>query len=119
MARKKKTAEEIEDEQRRYALAAVATTDADFVPFLTDPNQAIRNDAAANRKASAAVLAQFAKDKFWSVRVTVAQHPNASRDTVLSLLAADPRSRGVVHHAARRRLESEGVVFGEDQLPLG
>ena len=119
MARKKKTPEEVADEQRRYALSASATTDEELAPFLSDTNQAIRNDAAANRHASAALLARFAHDKFWSTRVVVAQHPNTSRETVIGLLEPDPRRRGVVHHAARERLESEGVEFGEDQMPLG
>lgn len=69
MVRRKKTPQERADEQRRYALVAAATTDAELEPFLTDPNQAIRC--------------------------------------------------GVVHRAARERLESEGVEFGEDQMPLG
>lgn len=118
MVRRKKTPQERADEQRRYALVAAATTDAELEPFLTDPNQAIRCDAAANRNASDALLARFAKDSFWGTRVAVAQHAHSSRETVLGLLETNPRSRGVVHRAARERLESEGVEFGEDQMPL-
>lgn len=106
---KRKTAEQKADEARRYALAAEATTDAEFEPFFADSNQAIRNEAAANRRASSAVLDRFAADPFWSVRLTVVDHPNTSRRTLLSLLSSDPKSRGVVHHAAMKRLESEGV----------
>jgi hypothetical protein len=36
---------------------------------------------------------------------------------VLRLLARDARTRGVVHTAARQRLEAEGVAFGTDGLP--
>lgn len=115
---KKKTDEEKADEERRYALARAAVSDADFEPFFDDPNQAIRNSAAINPNASEAVLARFAGDRFWSTRVSVAEHANVSRVTVLGLLEANPRKRGVVHHAARRRLESEGVVFGEDGMPV-
>jgi hypothetical protein len=114
---KKKTPEEKADEERRYALARSAHADADFEPFFTDPNQAIRNVAALNPDASGAVLERFAGDRFWSVRFAVAEHPNASRETVLRLLESDPRKRGVVHHEARKRLESEGVAFGDDGLP--
>jgi|GEM_PF-912455 len=116
MARKKKTAEERADEARRYALAAAAVSDRDFEPFYTDPNQAIRAAASANPNASATVLGHFAFDRFWGVKVEVARHPNSSRATVLGLL--EPRDRGVVHSAARERLESEGVSFGEDHMPL-
>ncbi|GAA1308276.1 hypothetical protein [Brachybacterium tyrofermentans] len=118
MARMKKTPEERADEQRRYALAAAATTDDELEPFLTDPNQAIRSGAIMNRRASAEILSRFAHDAFWGNRVEVARHPNSSRETVLGLLEADPRQRGVVHKAARERLESEGVEFGEDHMPL-
>ncbi|MGO2520055.1 MAG: hypothetical protein ACTH8F_08030 [Microbacterium sp.] len=117
MARKKKTAEERAEEERRYGLAAAAVTDGEFEPFLTDPNQAIRNSAAMNPHASASVLARFASDRFWSVKVAVAQHPNTARETLLGLLESNPRQRGVVHHAAQKRLEADGVTFGEDQMP--
>lgn len=118
MARRRKTEAEKADEARRYALVRAATTDEEILAFLEDPNQAIRNDAAANPRASATVLARFATDPFWSVRVVVARHRNADRDTVLGLLEPDPRKRGVVHRAARERLESEGVAFGEDGMPI-
>lgn len=114
---KRKTPEQKADEQRRYGLAGAAATDAEFEPFLTDPNQAIRNTAALNPLASAAVLDRFADDRFWSVRVAVAQHPNTSRRTLLRLLESDQRRRGVVHAEARKRLEAEGVRFGDDGLP--
>lgn len=114
---KRKTAAEKADEVRRYALAQGACTEAEFEPFFTDPNQAIRNTAAMNPDATAAVLARFAGDRFWSVRVAVAEHPNTSRETPLGLLEAQQPRRGVVHHAARERLESEGVAFDEDGLP--
>lgn len=116
---RKKTPEERADEERRYALARAAHMDADFEPFFTDANQAIRNAAALNPDASAAVLHRFASDRFWSTRIAVAEHPNSERDTVLSLLEPDPRKRGVVHHAARKRLEADGVGFGDDGMPLG
>ncbi len=115
---KKKTAAEKADEARRYSLASEASTDEEFEPFFDDPNQAIRNVAAANPAASEAVLARFAADRFWSVRISVAEHPHTSRDTVLSLLEPDPPRRGVVHHAARRRLESEGVSFDAHGMPV-
>lgn len=118
MARKKKTPEEKADEERRYALARAATTDEEFEPFFTDPNQAIRNVAAYNPNASAAVLDRFADDSFWSTKLTVVDHANTSRETRLRLVAGDPGRRGVVYHAARRRLEADGVQFGEDGFPL-
>ncbi len=114
---KRKTPAEKADEARRYVLAQGASTEAEFEPFFIDPNQAIRNTAAMNPDANAAVLQRFAADRFWSVRVAVAEHPNTSRETLLGLLEAQPARRGVVHHAARERLEAEGVTFGEDGLP--
>lgn len=118
MARRRKTPEEKADEERRYALARAARTPEEFEPFVTDSNQAIRNAAAANPAAPAEVLARFASDPFWSTRVSVAEHANTSRETVLGMLETDPRKRGVVDGAARRRLEREGVRFDEDGLPL-
>ncbi|MGD7706530.1 hypothetical protein [Microlunatus sp. Y2014] len=115
---KRKTPEQKADEERRRGLARAAGRDDDFVPFFTDPNQAIRNEAAVNPNASARVLDRFADDRFWSVRVTVAHHPNTSRTTLLRLLEPDPRRRGVVHAETRRRLEGEGVVFNDDGMPL-
>ncbi len=116
---KRKTEEQKAAEEKRYALARLALTDEDFEPFFTDPNQAIRNAAALNPNASEAVLERFAGDRFWSTRIAVAEHANASMATVRGLLEANPRKRGVVHHAARRRLEGEGVSFGEDGMPVG
>ncbi|GAA1634325.1 hypothetical protein [Leucobacter chromiireducens] len=113
----RKTPEERAAEAQRYIRAQGASSDAELAPFLTDPNQSIRNAAALNPDASPAILAQFAADRFWSVRVAVAEHPNTSRETLLGMLEATPARRGVVHHAARERLEREGVRFGEDGLP--
>ncbi|HWU30927.1 MAG TPA: hypothetical protein VN041_17745 [Microbacterium sp.] len=115
---RRKTPEERADEERRYALASAAHTDEDFEPFFTDTNQAIRNAAAMNPDASAAVLDRFASDRFWSVRFAVAEHPRTDRATLLRMLEADPRRRGVVHHETRKRLEREGVRFGEDGMPV-
>lgn len=115
---KRKTPEQKADEERRYALASGACTDAEFEPFFTDPNQAIRNAAALNPDASPAVLDRFADDRFWSVRVAVAEHPSTARATLLRLLEPDPRKRGVVHHAARERLEADGIRFDDDGAPI-
>lgn len=115
---KRKTPEERAAEEQRYIRARGASSDAELEPFLTDPNQAIRNAAALNPDASPAILARFADDRFWSVRVAVAEHPNTARSSLLALLEPDPARRGVVHHAARERLEREGVRFGEDAMPL-
>ena len=71
-----------------------------------------------NPDASPAILARFATDRFWSVRIAVAEHPNTARGTLLTLLEPNPARRGVVHHAARERLERDGVRFGEDAMPL-
>lgn len=114
---KRKTPEQIAEEQRRYALASSAHTTDEFEALLADPNQGIRAVAAANPDADDAVLVRFARDRFWGARIEVAAHPNASRSTLLSLLEQDPRKQGVVHHAARKRLESEGVRFDESGLP--
>lgn len=118
MARRK-TDEERADVARRYEAARAASTDAEFEVLLDDPNQAIRNVAAMNLSASAAVLDRFADDRFWSVRVAVATHPSTSRATLLRLLEPAERSRGVVHAETRRRLEAEGVRFGQDGMPVG
>lgn len=114
---KRKTDEERADEQRRYVLAPAASTPEEFEPLFTDPNQSIRNMAALNPDASAAVLDRFADDRFWSVRVAVAEHPNTTRDTLYKLLERDPRKRGVVHHATRERLVADGVPFDDDLFP--
>lgn len=115
---KRKTPEQKADEERRYALARAAITAEDFEPFFTDPNQAIRNDAAANPNAPTEVLDRFADDRFWSVKVSVATHPRTARTTLLRLVGGNPRRRGVVYHTARERLEGDGVRFGEDGLPI-
>ncbi|WP_435735337.1 hypothetical protein V5D56_10705 [Cellulosimicrobium sp. PMB13] len=47
----------------------------------------------------------------------MAQHPNTSRETLLGLLERDTRQRGVVHTETRRRLEADGVTFGDDGMP--
>lgn len=117
MARRRKTPEELADERRRYELARSAVTDAELEQLLADPNQSIRSVAAMNPHASAVVLDQFAADAFWGTRVEVARHANASRPTLLRLLEADPKKRGVVHHAVRERLAQEGVRFGDDGMP--
>lgn len=114
---KSKTDEERADEQRRYILAQAASTDEEFEALFTDPNQSIRNVAALNPDASAAVLDRFAGDRFWSVRVAVAEHPNTSRETLFRLLERDPRRRGVVHHATRERLEADGVPYDDNLFP--
>ena len=115
---KRKTPEERASKQERHTRAQGASSDAELEPFLTDPNQSIRNTAAMNPDASPAILARFATDRFWSVRIAVAEHPNTARGTLLTLLEPNPARRGVVHHAARERLERDGVRFGEDAMPL-
>lgn len=115
---KRKTAEEKADEEGRHALARSVTNDEEFEQFFTDPNQAIRHVAAMNPDASGAVLDRFATDRFWSVKVAVAEHPNTAQGTLLPLLETDPGRGGVIHHAARGRLEAEGVEFGDDGLTV-
>jgi hypothetical protein len=115
---KRKTAAERAEEAKRYALARAARRDKDFEPFFADPNQTIRAVAAQNPAASAAVLDRFADDRFWSVKVTIADRPNTTRGTLLRLLEPDRHRRGVVHHAARKRLESNGIVFSDDGMPV-
>lgn len=115
---RRKTPEQLADEERRYRLARGAQTPEEFAQLVDDPNQGIRAAAAHNPDADAQALAHFATDRFWGVRIEVAHHPNATRDVVLSLLEVDPRKRGVVHHAARERLIAEGIVFGADGLPV-
>ncbi len=113
----RKTQAEREATAQRYALALGACTDAELEVLLSDPNQSVRNAAAMNPDASAEILDRFAADRFWSVRVAVAEHPNTARSTLLGLLEAVPARRGVVHHAARERLEREGVRFTGDGNP--
>lgn len=115
---KRKTPEQLADEERRYRLARGAHMPEEFEQLALDPNQAIRAAAAQNPDADEQALARFAVDRFWGVRIEVAHHPNASRELVLGLLEADPRKRGVVHHAARERLIAEGVVFDDEGLPV-
>lgn len=117
MARKK-TAEEKADEQRRYARARAAVEEADFEPFFSDPHQGIRDAAAGNPSATAFVLDKFASDRFWGVQVTVVQHRNVSRETLLRLVADGPKNRGVVSTEARKRLETDGVLFGDDGFAI-
>jgi hypothetical protein len=115
---KRKTPEQLADEERRYRLARGAHTPEEFEQLVTDPHQAIRAAAAHNPDADEAALARFAHDRFWGVRIEVAHHPNATREILLGLLEPHPPRRGVVHHAARERLIAEGVVFDEDGLPV-
>lgn len=115
---KRKTPEEKAAEERRYLLARGASHDAQFERFYTDPNQAIRAEAARNEYASAEVLARFADDPFWGTRLEVVEHPNTSRQTLLGMLEETPGKRGVVHGAARDRLQREGVEFGDDGMPV-
>ena len=115
---KRKTPEQLADEERRYRLARGARTPEEFAQFPDDPNQAIRAAAAHNPDADAQTLARFAADRFWGVRIEVARHRNSTRETVRGLLEAAPPKRGVVHHAARERLIAEGVVFDDEGLPV-
>ncbi|WP_435748990.1 hypothetical protein [Microbacterium sp. PMB16] len=115
---KRKTPEQIADEERRYALARAARTPDDFALLAIDPNQGIRAVAAMNPAADEAALARFAQDRFWGVRIEVAKHANVTRGILLELLEFDPPRRGVVHHAAKERLIAEGVAFDDDGLPL-
>lgn len=114
---KRKTPEERADEERRYALARAAVTDEDFEPLVTDANQGIRAMAAHNPNASARILDRFADDAFWGTRIEVAVHPSSTRETLLRILEPNERKRGVVHSETRKRLESEGVQFGDDGMP--
>ncbi|RKW71536.1 hypothetical protein [Galactobacter caseinivorans] len=114
----RKTAEEKADEQRRYALARVAEEEADFEPFFSDPNQAIRAVAAGNPAATVLVLDRFAFDRFWGVQVAVVLHRNVARETLLRLVAGNPKSRGVVYSEARKRLETDGVLFDNDGFAI-
>lgn len=115
---KRKTPEQIADEERRYELARGARTPEEFEALVFDPNQAIRAAAAHNPAADAASLSQFAHDRFWGVRIEVAKHPNTTRGVLLELLEPDPRKRGVVHHEAMERLLAEGVRFDDDGRPV-
>ena len=115
---KRKTSEQIADEQRRYTTARSAQTAEEFELLALDPNQAIRAVAASNPNADEVALARFARDRFWGVGIEVAHHPNVTVQILLDMLEPDPRKRGVVHNAARRRLEAEGIQLEEnDQSP--
>ncbi|QEI04721.1 hypothetical protein FXN63_01835 [Pigmentiphaga aceris] len=114
----KKTPEQKAEEALRYDAARTASTKEELEPFLTDPNQAIRVVASMNWAADAEMLDRFAEDKFWGVRIQIVGHPNISQATLRKLLEANTRKRGVVHHAAREKLEALGVVFGDDGMPL-
>ena len=114
----KKTPEQKAAEELRYDAARAATNVAELEPFLTDANQAIRVVASMNWAADAALLDRFADDKFWGVRIQIVDHPNISQATLRKLLEANTRKRGVVHHAARAKLEELGVAFGADGMPV-
>jgi hypothetical protein len=47
----------------------------------------------------------------------VVHHTQVSQATLLRLLESDVRKRGVVHHAARKKLEERVVVFAADGMP--
>lgn len=113
----KKTPEQKAAEERRYVAACGAANAEELEPFLTDPNQGIRATAAMNPDADAQILDRFADDRFWGVRMEVVGNANVSEATLRRLLEADVRKRGVVHHAAREKLEERGVVFGVDGMP--
>lgn len=113
----KKTTEQKAAEAKRYIAASAAANTAELEPFLADPNQAIRAAAAMNPDADATILDRFADDRFWGVRMEVVRHANVSQSTLLRLLEGDARKRGVVHHAARAKLEARGVVFAADGMP--
>ena len=113
----KKTTEQKNAEERRYIAASAAANAVELEPFLTDPNQSIRAVAAMNPDADAMILDRFANDKFWGVRVQVVRNANVSHATLRRLLESDTRKRGVVHHAARAKLEERGVAFGVDGMP--
>lgn len=115
---KRKTPEQLADEERRYLRARTAATMDDFAELAADPNQAIRASAVHNGGADAAALELFLHDRFWGVRIEIAHHPNATTELLLQLLEVDPRKRGVVHHAAKDRLIAEGMAFGDDGLPV-
>lgn len=113
----KKSLEQKIEEERRYIAASGASNTAELEPFLTDPNQAIRVVAAMNPDADADILDRFANDKFWGVRIEVVGHPNVSEATLRRLLEPKVSKRGVVHHAAHKKLLERGVEFGEDGMP--
>lgn len=81
-------------------------------------NQSFTDAAARNPSATALVLDRFACDRFRGVQVTVVQHRNVSRETLLRLVADGPKSRGVVSSKARKRLENDGVLFGDEGFTI-
>lgn len=113
----KKTPEQKAEEELRYIAASGAANAAELAPFLSDPNQSIRATAVMNPNADAEILDQFANDKFWGVRIGVVINANVSQSTLFRLLESDVRKRGVVHHAARKKLEQQGIAFGQDGMP--
>ena len=113
----KKTPEQKAAEALRYVAASGAASAVELQPFLNDPNQSIRAVAAMNPTADADLLDRFADDKFWGVRMEVVRNAQVSEATLRRLLEPDTRKRGVVHHAAREKLEARGVVFGADGMP--
>ena len=94
--------------------ASGAANSEELEPFLTDPNQAIRVTAAMNPDTEADILDRFANDKFWGVRIEVVNHPNVSDATLVRLLETKVSKRGVVHHAAYKKLMERGVKIDED-----
>ena len=76
---KRKTPEQLADEERRYRLARTAATLDDFAALAADPNQAIRASAVHNGGADAAALALFLRDRFWGVRIEIAHEQIAER----------------------------------------
>jgi len=113
----RKTSEQKNAEAHRYIAAIGAANAAELAPFLTDPNQGIRAAAAMNPDADAEILDRFASDKFWGTRMEVVHNANVSQSTLLRLLESDVRKRGVIHHAARAKLEELGFMFGADGMP--
>ncbi|HDN2511936.1 TPA: hypothetical protein P1K35_002112 [Providencia rettgeri] len=113
----KKTPEQKEAERLRYITAIGASNYYELEQFLSDPNQAIRAVAASNPDADEQILDLFANDKFWGVRIEVINNANVSNATLFKLLEPKANKRGVVHHAARKKLESLGVKFNDDGMP--
>ncbi|WP_447773511.1 hypothetical protein [Variovorax boronicumulans] len=113
----KKSIEQKAAEELRYIAASGAANAVELETFVTDPNQGIRSVAAMNLDADAEILDRFANDKFWGVRMEVVRNANVSQATLRRLLEPDTRKRGVVHHAAREKMEARGVAFGVDGMP--
>ena len=116
-----KTAKSAQDKaalEQRYITACGAANAAELAPFLQDPHQGVRAAAAMNPDADADILDRFADDRFWGVRIEVIGNANVSDATLLRLLVPPGPRRGVVHHAAREKLEERGWRFGADGMPL-